>query len=67
MGDSATAMRDPVFYRWHAYIDDIFLLYKNKLPPYPQNKVSFTSIQTYLWYIKWCDQFWHIIFLYNEY
>jgi len=24
MGDSTTAMRDPVFYRWHAFTDDIF-------------------------------------------
>lgn len=40
MGDSATAMRDPVFYRWHAYIDDIFQLYKNKLAPYPNDRVT---------------------------
>jgi tyrosinase len=39
MGDSATAMRDPVFYRWHAYIDDIFNLYKIKLPPYNKDSV----------------------------
>lgn len=34
MGDSATAMRDPIFYRWHAYIDDIFQEYKSTLQPY---------------------------------
>nr|ACC69184.1 pro-phenol oxidase [Bombyx mandarina] len=52
MGDSATAMRDPVFYRWHAYIDDIFHLYKYKLTPYgndrlglPQHQVSSVSIE----------------------
>lgn len=39
MGDSATAMRDPVFYRWHSYIDDLFQLYKYKLNPYTDDKV----------------------------
>ncbi|CAH1163694.1 unnamed protein product [Phaedon cochleariae] len=34
MGDSATAMRDPIFYRWHAYIDDIFQRFKSTLPRY---------------------------------
>ncbi|XP_026488582.1 phenoloxidase subunit 1 [Vanessa tameamea] len=45
MGDSATAMRDPIFYRWHAYIDDIFHLYKAKLPPYAQEKLDFPGIR----------------------
>ncbi|CAG9791144.1 unnamed protein product [Diatraea saccharalis] len=45
MGDSATAMRDPVFYRWHAYIDDIFNLYKSKLPPYPAATLDFPGIR----------------------
>ncbi|CAG9576271.1 unnamed protein product [Danaus chrysippus] len=45
MGDSATAMRDPVFYRWHAYIDDIFQLYKNKLTPYSNDKFDFPGIR----------------------
>ena len=34
MGDVATAMRDPVFYSWHAFINDIFNEHKNRLPPY---------------------------------
>lgn len=34
MGDSATAMRDPVFYRWHAFIDDVFQEFKQTLPTY---------------------------------
>lgn len=45
MGDSATAMRDPVFYRWHAYIDDLFNLYKTKLPPYRKDKLDFPGIR----------------------
>lgn len=40
MGDSATAMRDPVFYRVHANIDDLFTMYKDKLTPYGPEKVS---------------------------
>lgn len=39
MGDSATAMRDPVFYRWHAYVDDIFQNFKENLPPYTMAQV----------------------------
>lgn len=34
IGDSATAMRDPIFYRWHAFIDDIFQEFKATLPGY---------------------------------
>ncbi|KAM3957879.1 phenoloxidase subunit 1 [Aphomia sociella] len=45
MGDSATAMRDPVFYRWHAYIDDIFNLYKSKLPPYGDKVLDYPGIR----------------------
>lgn len=40
MGDPATAMRDPVFYRWHAYLAAIFQLHKNLLPPYTANEVN---------------------------
>ena len=45
MGDSATAMRDPVFYRWHAFVDDIFQEYKNLLPRYQVNQVCKTMVQ----------------------
>lgn len=27
-------MRDPVFYRWHAFIDDVFQEHKQSLPEY---------------------------------
>lgn len=39
MGDSSTAMRDPIFYRWHAFIDDIFQEHKNTLPRYTIQQV----------------------------
>ena len=60
MGDSATAMRDPVFYRWHAYIDDLFNLYKTKLPPYGRDRVSvfFIFFQRYsIKYIKFSKKY----------
>ncbi|KAG5883340.1 hypothetical protein JTB14_033784 [Gonioctena quinquepunctata] len=44
MGDSATAMRDPVFYRWHAYIDDIFQKFKSTLPRYPVAQLNYPGI-----------------------
>nr|XP_053647282.1 hemocyanin F chain-like [Cherax quadricarinatus] len=40
MGDSATAMRDPVFYRWHKFVDGIFQEYKMTQPPYTLEDVS---------------------------
>uniref|UniRef100_A0A1B6ERM2 Tyrosinase copper-binding domain-containing protein n=1 Tax=Cuerna arida TaxID=1464854 RepID=A0A1B6ERM2_9HEMI len=45
MGDPATAMRDPVFYRWHAFIDDIFQEHKNLLPRYNVNQLGFNGVQ----------------------
>ncbi|NP_001295992.1 phenoloxidase 2-like [Musca domestica] len=44
MGDSATAMRDPVFYRWHAYIDDIFQEHKTRLTPYTLPQLQYDGI-----------------------
>ncbi|XP_054082817.1 phenoloxidase 2-like [Zeugodacus cucurbitae] len=44
MGDSATAMRDPVFYRWHAYIDDIFQEHKTRLTPYTLPELNYDGI-----------------------
>ncbi|XP_057318501.1 phenoloxidase 1 [Microplitis mediator] len=44
MGDSATAMRDPVFYKWHAFINDIFLEHKNTLPAYEVNQLNFNGV-----------------------
>ncbi|XP_023012803.2 phenoloxidase 1 [Leptinotarsa decemlineata] len=44
MGDSATAMRDPIFYRWHAYIDDIFQKFKSSLPRYTVEQLNYPGI-----------------------
>ncbi|XP_067015254.2 phenoloxidase 1 [Anabrus simplex] len=45
MGDSATAMRDPVFYRLHMAIDDIFQTYKSTLPGYPVQELYFRNVR----------------------
>ncbi|XP_055374570.1 phenoloxidase 2-like [Condylostylus longicornis] len=44
IGDSTTAMRDPVFYRWHAYVDDIFQEHKESLNPYTQQQLDYPGI-----------------------
>ncbi|XP_063832838.1 phenoloxidase subunit 1-like [Ostrinia nubilalis] len=45
MGDSTTAMRDPFFYRWHAFVDDVFDLHKTKLPKYGNDRLDFPGIR----------------------
>nr|XP_022907905.1 phenoloxidase 2 [Onthophagus taurus] len=44
MGDSSTAMRDPIFYRWHAYIDDIFQEHKSTLPRYTTQQLDYPGV-----------------------
>jgi hypothetical protein len=45
IGDNTTAMRDPVFYRWHAFVDDVFDAHKKKLNPYTEQQLSFPGIR----------------------
>ncbi|KAG8238622.1 hypothetical protein J437_LFUL018540 [Ladona fulva] len=45
MGDTATAMRDPAFYRWHATIDDIFQMHKRTLPRYTASQLDYQGIR----------------------
>ena len=40
IGDPATAMRDPMFYRLHSFVDDMFQEHKSTLPHYDVNRVS---------------------------
>lgn len=44
MGEVSTAMRDPVFYRWHSFIDSLFKLFKNSLEPYTRQQLSFEQV-----------------------
>ncbi|KAL7300488.1 hypothetical protein TKK_0006490 [Trichogramma kaykai] len=45
IGDSTTAMRDPVFYRIHAFVDDIVNAMQSKLPPYTWKQLSFAGVR----------------------
>jgi hypothetical protein len=44
MGDTTTAMRDSVFYRWHAFINEVYERHKNTLPPYELRKVVYGAL-----------------------
>ncbi|XP_063218970.1 phenoloxidase 1-like [Bacillus rossius redtenbacheri] len=45
IGDSATAMRDPAFYRWHAFVDDMFQEHKNTLPRYTREQIDYPGVR----------------------
>ncbi|XP_065201970.1 phenoloxidase 1-like [Planococcus citri] len=45
MGESSTAMRDPIFYRWHAFVNGMFEEYKHTLPPYTPQELNFENIK----------------------
>ncbi|KAH8307248.1 hypothetical protein KR044_008442, partial [Drosophila immigrans] len=44
MGDVTTAMRDPIFYRWHGFIDGVFNKHKALLPIYSNDELNFNGI-----------------------
>ena len=44
MGDVTTAMRDPFFYKWHSFIDDLFMRHKSLLPQYASNDLTFNGV-----------------------
>lgn len=52
MGDVATAMRDPVFYRWHGYLDTIWQRYKATLPEYSDNQLGYSDITVNSAFVK---------------
>eukprot|EP00099_Drosophila_melanogaster_P015862 NP_524760.1 prophenoloxidase 3 [Drosophila melanogaster] len=45
MGDASTAMRDPIFYKWHAFIDNMFQEHKRLLSPYEKQELSFPDVR----------------------
>ncbi|XP_063613208.1 phenoloxidase 3-like [Penaeus indicus] len=45
MGDTATAMRDPVFYRWHKFVDDTFQEYKLMQEPYTEKELNLPGVK----------------------
>nr|AGI42860.1 prophenoloxidase 3 [Penaeus chinensis] len=40
MGAVETAVRDPAFFRWHKFIDNLFLRYKMTQPPYTARQLA---------------------------
>uniref|UniRef100_A0A6P7FTC5 Phenoloxidase 1-like n=1 Tax=Diabrotica virgifera virgifera TaxID=50390 RepID=A0A6P7FTC5_DIAVI len=44
MGDTSTAMRDPIFYRWHGFIDNIFQQFKSTLPRYTLDQLNYSGV-----------------------
>jgi len=44
MGDTTTTMRDPVFYKWHSFVDNLFQEHKRHLPPYSAEDLCFPGI-----------------------
>lgn len=51
MADPATDLRDPIFFRLHAFIDEMFQDYKATIPRYTRGLVSFLFVEKYL-YLK---------------
>ncbi|XP_044743292.1 phenoloxidase 1-like [Chrysoperla carnea] len=45
MGDTAINMRDPIFYRLHAFIDDIFHKYKSTIPRYTVQQLEYPPVR----------------------
>lgn len=44
MGDTSTAMRDPIFYRLHLHMDDIFQRHKRQLPTYTRRQLGYEPV-----------------------
>ncbi|GBO02665.1 Hemocyanin F chain, partial [Araneus ventricosus] len=44
MADTATSLRDPIFYRLHRFIDNIFQKYKATLPVYNKKDLDFPGV-----------------------
>lgn len=40
MAKTSVSMRDPLFYKWHGFLDDLFLEFKDTLTPYTDDEVS---------------------------
>nr|CCA94914.1 hemocyanin subunit IIIb [Limulus polyphemus] len=45
MSDTATSLRDPIFYRFHRYIDNMFQAYKATLHSYEHHQLIFNGVQ----------------------
>ena len=57
-----TSSRDPAFYRWHLFIDDVFLRYKDTLPPYKIEEVHIFHSQSHSQYCPLCPHLTRVLF-----
>lgn len=46
MAVTSVSMRDPIFYRWHEFLDNLFYSFIDTLPPYTSQEVSKSSMMT---------------------
>lgn len=44
VGDPTTSMRDPLFYRFHEYVNDLFQEHKQRLTPYTVQELSNNNV-----------------------
>nr|CAZ66717.1 hemocyanin subunit 5a [Pandinus imperator] len=44
MSDTSTSLRDPIFYRFHRFMDNIFQEYKATLPSYTEQELDFPDV-----------------------
>ncbi|XP_058460053.1 phenoloxidase 8-like [Malaya genurostris] len=44
MGELSTVQRDPAFYLWHSFVDDILVRHKDSLTPYTAADLTFPGI-----------------------
>jgi len=55
MSSNVAAMRDPIFYRWHGYVQKLFLEYKDNLErkhPYTDTELSFQGIRVHSAFVQ---------------
>ena len=55
MSSNVAAMRDPIFYRWHGYVQTLFLEYKDNLKrkhPYSEIELSFPGIRVHSAFVQ---------------
>uniref|UniRef100_A0A1E1WWC5 Putative hemocyanin subunit n=1 Tax=Tityus obscurus TaxID=1221240 RepID=A0A1E1WWC5_TITOB len=45
MSDTSTSLRDPIFYRWHRFVDNIFQDYKATLHSYTREQLDFAGVE----------------------
>ncbi|XP_015592859.1 phenoloxidase 1 [Cephus cinctus] len=45
IGDPSTAMRDPIFYRLHQYVEEVFQQHKRTLPSYSPQQLMYSNVK----------------------